>query len=279
MIRYTKAIIAINFCLLILLCGCKKEPNGGVPIYLQIDSSRVVTSFDQGSGSQKISDIWVTANGIQIGVFQIPAKVPILASGDVRIILSAGIRDNGISNTRIEYPFYSVEEFVIAGAENGKTYQHTPTFTYAPFAAFSFIEDFEGSNAFTNVAGVNDEVYEGGSSGRITLGPNDTAVVAYNTTGFTIPALGKEVYLEMDYKCDNYFELGLITNKNGSYSNLYKMTLNPRANWNKIYVNLNNEVGAARADDYRIYFKLVQFTKGVPVNVWIDNLKVVNYIQ
>jgi hypothetical protein len=197
--------------LLLLFQDCKKMPNGGVPIYLEIDTVLVSSTLDQGSASHKITDVWVTANGENRGVYPLPAKIPILASGDVRFIVSAGIRDNGISSTRAEYAFYNVDEFVLNGTESGKTYTRNSVFTYLSGAKFAFKESFEGGNAFENLtritSNVDANVYEGAAAGKMSLGPNDTAVVAYNTNGFPITGAGKEVYLELDYKSDAFFEV------------------------------------------------------------------------
>ncbi len=277
-----KSLIYLATAIGILLTShsCKKEPNGGVPIYLKIDSVSLNTTNTQGSASQKITDVWVTANGKPIGAFQLPAKIPILASGDVRLIISAGIKDNGIANTRVEYPFYAIDEHLLSNAQSGEVYTYTPQFTYGDFANFSYKEDFEASNSFTKVNAVNgasEDVFEGNSSGKITLTSSDSILTAYNTNGFTIPVTGREVYLEMNYKCDNYFEMGLLSVKSGALTETYKITLSPKTSWNKIYINLSNEVGLLQADSYRLYYRLVQFTAGSGVNVSIDNLKIVNY--
>ena len=250
MMRKTSIFASLFVIITVLLFSCKKEPNGGVPIYLEIDTALLNTNADQGSASHKITDVWVTANGRQMGAFQLPTKIPILASGDVRIIISAGIKDNGIANSRAEYPFYSVVEDVITNTKNGETYKYTPQFTYAPFAKVNFNEDFETSNGFTNMSQVTsatEEVFEGNACGKI------------------------------DYKCDNFFEIGLILNKDGGSNNLYKITLNPKEDWNKIYINLSNEIGVSQAQDYRLYFKLVKIADATTVNVLIDNIKIVNY--
>jgi hypothetical protein len=267
--------------LLLLFQDCKKMPNGGVPIYLEIDTVLVSSTLDQGSASHKITDVWVTANGENRGVYPLPAKIPILASGDVRFIVSAGIRDNGISSTRAEYAFYNVDEFVLNGTESGKTYTRNSVFTYLSGAKFAFKESFEGGNAFENLtritSNVDANVYEGAAAGKMSLGPNDTAVVAYNTNGFPITGAGKEVYLELDYKSDAFFEVGLITTKGGVLGNYYKMTIAPKSEWNKIYINLSNEAGTIVADEYRLYFKIAKLADGTTATTYIDNIKVVQF--
>ncbi|HEY0262319.1 MAG TPA: hypothetical protein VGB95_04790, partial [Chitinophagales bacterium] len=101
----------------VLLDGCSM-PNNGIPVYIQIDSMSVQTNQStQGSASSKITDAWLYVNGEQIGVFELPAKIPVLKSGDLRVSISAGIKDNGIANTRAAYPFYADDTFTIVDAQ------------------------------------------------------------------------------------------------------------------------------------------------------------------
>lgn len=273
--------LLFTLCLFLSIPSCKKMPNGGVPIYLEIDSVGVSATIDQGSESHKITDVWVTANGENRGVYTLPTKIPILASGDVRFVIGAGIKDNGISATRVEYPFYAIDEFVLFGAESGKTYKRSPVFPYLQGTKLAMKEDFEFTNSFTDMAKISapgdQNVYEGGGSGKLYLGPNDTTIVAFNTNPFLITGAGREVYLELDYKSDAFFEVGLIYNKNSVPNTYYKITISPKSEWNKIYINLSNEVGVLRADDYRVYFKINKLADGTTATTYLDNIKVVQF--
>ena len=256
-------------------------PNGGIPVYLVIDSVGFASAFGKGTASHKITDVWVSVNGKSIGTFQIPAKIPVLQSGDIRVELGAGIKDNGIANTRVEYPFYAVDTFSISNAQSGNTYRHVPVFQYMPAAKFALIEDFDATNSFSgltlNTDRTDSNVFEGTRSAKIYLGPNDTAAFAYHAAGFPITGAGQNVYVELNYKCDGYFECGMLSYKNGSVSDLYKITFNPKSTWNKTYLNFGNEVGATAGDSYRLYFKVSKVADGSTVTVLLDNIKVVQF--
>ena len=256
-------------------------PNGGIPVYIEIDSVGFLAKFGQGTSSHKISDVWVTVNGKSIGTFQVPARIPVLMSGEMRVELSAGIKDNGISNTRAEYPFYAVDTFTIQNAQSGSTYVHNPVFKYMPATKFALLEDFELGTSFSgisiNSSRVDSGVFEGANSGKIYLGGNDTAAFVYHTNGFPISGAGQNVYVELNYKCDGYFECGMLSYKSGVVSDLYKITFNPKSTWNKTYLNFSNEVGASAGDLYRLYFKVSKVADGSTVTVNLDNIKVVQF--
>ena len=57
-----------------------------------------------------ITDAWVTMDGINLGVFELPAQIPILDEGEHNFRISPGIKENGMSATRMIYPFYEIHE-------------------------------------------------------------------------------------------------------------------------------------------------------------------------
>lgn len=97
------------FLLEFFVWGCSKSKiEADIPAYLSIDSVFVNTNYQtQGSASHKITDIWVYLNDDFIGAFELPVKIPILKQGNHKITIKAGIKVNGIANTRTAYPFYT----------------------------------------------------------------------------------------------------------------------------------------------------------------------------
>jgi hypothetical protein len=92
-----------------------------------------------------------------------------------------------------------------------------------------------------------------------------------------ITGAGREVYLELDYKSDVFFEVGLIYTKNSTPESYYKITISPKEEWNKIYINLSNEAGILRAEDYRVYFKINKLADGTTATTYLDNIKLVQF--
>src|SRR6187399_1229213 len=80
--------------------GCEIiNPTEDTPAYLKINNITVnparSSTENFGSASANVVDAWVYANGKQIGVFELPATIPILASGPVEITVLSGVYADG----------------------------------------------------------------------------------------------------------------------------------------------------------------------------------------
>ncbi|MFN8311011.1 MAG: hypothetical protein U0T73_13705 [Chitinophagales bacterium] len=262
------------------LPGCKKIPNNGVPVYLEMDSVSVIIddSVHQGSASQKISDVWVEAGNSDLGAYEYPVQVPVLKDGNIAFLISPGIRNNGASGYRKIYPFLNPDTFTLANAVPGTTYKHHCNFHYKSGAQFH-IEDFDGAvNSYTNITPQSFDVFEGGKSGMLTLSSLDTFKYAYQTIPVAIPG-GQAVYVEMNYKCDIPFTMGVISNVNGAKQNIDKITFNPKSGWNKTYVDFSYEIGAtatASGTTYQFYFT-AEKSQGSAANIYFDNIKILHF--
>ena len=117
--------------LIMCFSSCNPMPNNGVPFYLHIDSARVSSAYyPYGSDSSYIADVWATTGAHNLGAFEMPVNIPILASGDVSVAISAGVWDNGIVNAPVQYPFYKPDTFTIYNAVPGHVYHHKPVYDY-----------------------------------------------------------------------------------------------------------------------------------------------------
>ena len=83
------------------------NPSEKIPAYLHIDSFTLKGSYDSfGTLSHAITDVWVIIDNEFIGAYELPADIPVLKEGKKSMVLKAGIKENGITNTRLPYPFY-----------------------------------------------------------------------------------------------------------------------------------------------------------------------------
>ena len=183
------------------------NPEESVPAFLHIEAFTLQTDGpSQGSASHKITEGWLTVNDEFLGVYRLPATVPVLMEGNVRIYLEAGIKDNGIGSTPQIYPFYSPFETQVELLPE-QTVQINPQTSYEPGTQFAFIENFEsGSTIFQDVlfgAGQvevsSNDPFEGSFSGKIQLSMDDPLLEVATIQAF--PALADQspqVYLEVD---------------------------------------------------------------------------------
>jgi hypothetical protein len=83
-------------------------------------------------------------------------------------------------------------------------------------------------------------------------------------------------YLELDYKCNIPIVIGMYaTSSSGDVTKTPLYVLNPKEDWNKLYLDIESDINRAGAGmQYRIF---ISFAKGSEQNpmVWIDNLKVI----
>jgi len=273
------------------LSGCIKDNNPSRPAYVYIENVffEADTLLGQGSSSSNITDVWVSVDGQQLGANTMPALFPVIldenfTSNSIRI--SAGIKDNGITNTRTIYPFYD-PHIETVNLEAGKIDTFRPTLNYPSNANIVIVEDFEDPNQpiFTEELDANpntemvtqmDEVFEGNYSGSIVLDSANldctvaTSVHYYNLNNISATA----VYLEMDYKTNTPFQVGIIAHYGASDTEvLYKGGVNATAGWKKIYFNLTNEVFGANATEYSIVIRALKYVDIAQPEIYVDNIK------
>jgi hypothetical protein len=274
----------------ILFASCKKM-EVIVPSYIFLNSSILSTKSDnsQGDPSSRIEDYYVFQNGEVRGLFNINARVPIQATGKNKIRVSPAIKYNGMAEQRIIYPMFNHYELEFDLVQN-KVDTIKPIFTYVDNAVFPLIEDYEGSglameyNMATKQIGdtlVRDNgpgaISPGKFSGRVDLksGVQNSFLEMYSKVFNNWPRF-TPFYLELDYKCNIPIVIGMYaTSSSGDVTKTPLYVLNPKEDWNKLYLDIESDINRAGAGmQYRIF---ISFAKGSEQNpmVWIDNLKVI----
>lgn len=280
--------VILGFCL-IALSSCEViNPDEGIPSYIQIDTIIFSTNYlEEGTASHKITDAWVYVDDELVGTYELPATVPVLKSGSHKITVNAGIKMNGIAATRIPYPFYRPYE-VTTELFADSIIKLEPEVEYYTSTNFVWMEDFESPGYTLEVTSLSDtnlnrisgtaDVFEGNSSGLFAmLNPPHILFECKTINEYVLPKGGTPVFLELNYKCNNTFRIGIFANEAGLSTQVPQTILiNKSENWNKIYVNLTNEVSLfVNAVNYNVYFGVIP-DEGVPEPmVYIDNIKLI----
>ena len=274
------------------------NPEEEIPSYIWIAPFEVQTNgTTQGSASAKITEVWVSVDDAFFGVYPLPAKIPILKTGNSKIKLEAGVKDNGISTTPEIYPFFQALEYNIALKAN-EIDSIRPKATYRSGIRFAFVENFENSshvfqtlvtgNESNRMSITNEGAFEGSGSGLIQLSTQYPAVeLATRNTYSGLLAKGTAVYLELNYKAEVPLLVGVIAYKAGNLNAggqiLYAAGFNASENWNKIYFNLSRVVADSRLDEYQIILK-TEIPKNADgtinrsnAKIWLDNVKLVHF--
>lgn len=287
------------FFLLLSASACDLiNPEEDIPSYLWIAPFEVqTTSATQGSASAKITEVWVSVDDSFLGVYALPAKIPVLQTGNHKIKLEAGIKDNGISTTPEIYPFFQALEYKLTLKAN-EIDSIRPKVTYKSGIRFALLENFENNshvfqtlvtgNESNRMSVTSEGVFEGKGSGLIQLSTQYPGVELATGNSYTgLLAKGAAVYLELNYKAEVPLIVGVIAYKTGNIGAggqiLYAAGFNDSENWNKIYFNLTKVIADSKLDEYQIILKT-----DIPKNadgtinrsnakIWLDNVKLVHF--
>jgi hypothetical protein len=276
---FVHLILLVN---LFLLSSCKNYKPADAAFFLRAGKISVASTANQGSGSHKITDLWLYVNGKFQGSYPVGNLMPIVTKDQsVRINIFAGIKRNGISDTRINWPFYTSLQIDTAVA-GGQTVTRDFTFSYIPATSFALIESFDGSGTsfinssisdtnvvFRTVSGA--ESFEG-KSAMLEI-PAGSSIIGRieSAAGYSLPSNSANVYLELNYKGNEEFSVGLL----GDYGEIPALVIKPQDNWNKIYVQLSNAASTPPlSSKYKIYIKLLKTDAEAP-KIFFDNIKLV----
>lgn len=282
---------------IVLFTSCDKLFNEvAEPVYFKIDSFSLETEYvTQGSSNHDITDAWVYIDDQLQGIYELPAKFPVIASEGIHdILITPGVKLNGIAATRFQYDVMTSYQTNI-NVSIGDTIQIEPEVRYRDNAQFLWLEDFEQGGESWIKDGLSDSTltiqsdslaFEGNSYGEIYLRDDQSRFEIQSNNDFIFPKGGTPVFLELNHKSvlgdngsnNNLFGIGLISYTVSSVIQSEPFIyLNSKSDWNKTYVNLTAEIAAnPNAFAHKIYIGLARDAGNGPVHILIDNLKVVH---
>ena len=261
-----------------------------VPAWVQIDEFELTTTSSEGTDREKIKDAWVYVNSNLVGVFELPCKVPIPATGTANVDVFPGIYKNGIQGDRARYPFYTGQSLTVE-VEPNEIHQVSNATQYKD-DLFFWVEDFEDPSIDMEPSADSDttmfiakpsqfnDLIEGDAgaifmhSGQIQCQMQTDEVEFVNLPrDLTIPA-----YLEMDYKTNYETEVGILSKDDGvgAFTRTPLITLTPIGDWNKTYLYLPDVTNFyPTATEFQIYFRIFNRDATDNIEFFVDNLKVI----
>jgi len=278
-IKYPILWKGLGCIILLLSTSCNLlDPEEQLPAFLEINNFELTTSPVQGENSAQITDAWVFVNDLSLGIFELPATVPVLDLGSQNITIFPVIRENGLRSSPVIYSLYRRYESTLELMAN-QTVPIQPTTTYEANAVFELVEDFNTSNHL--LKGTDQSAVQSVDGiGKIALGEKDAVEFTSTTTFIDLPTSGGlPVFLEIDYKNNVAFEIGLVGISNTINATSYKVTLCPINRWNKVYINFQEDLQLSQLPSYKLAFRVSTEDLGcggaVETNpeVLIDNVK------
>lgn len=289
--------VGLSLVIGLVLTGCEAlNPAEQIPAYIRIPAPYGFFSnrLSQGTANQRITDAWVYVDEKMVGVFELPATFPVLATGNHKVRVAAGIKQNGISATRVAYPFFTDTTFSVNLSPN-QTTELKPLARYAGISRFKWLEDFE-SNDFTlersgqsqvdpQLSNLPTEPSEGLYCGKILLPPGTMRFECVSKQSYDLPKGGAYVYLELDYRINHPMVVGVYAFSGTSSAQFPVITLNPTVDangnliWKKTYIYLTPDVSPnAAASSFKVFFgsqknAADESMQGV---FYLDNIKVIS---
>ena len=265
----------ITYLILVLVfVSCQKEKTDAIPTYLKLDS----IILDDGNTTSNITDAWVYINDQLQGVYEIPAKFPVLEKSSQVLRVRAGIKSNGIASSRIAYPFYaSFFDTIIFTAD--QTITINPIVRYMDSLPAPWLEDFEGGLKLdTDSLNFSIDYFNGidNKYGEITL---EDSIFLSEITTFELPELpqaGAPVFLELDYKSNTQFLVGIYVNYLQDVLQKDLLWIKPKEDWSKIYINLTQTISeGVNATSFKVFIRMGRDFSLDKNQLYLDNVKVV----
>ena len=277
-----------------------------IPSYIWVDSVsfQITDATIQGTASHKITDVWISANGKSLGVYQLPARIPILEYGATNLSIDAGILLGGVPQIRQKYPFYASYN-IAANLKRGEIDTLQPHFTYTNNVNFYLIEDFEtagmlfqATDKSAPLSKTSDKSLlfyhpkeDNGYSGIIELPHTGDSGTVYHFDIRTINPVNlndQSLYyclMEINFCITHHVEIGMISHSANSsipdrqipLANLSGLNdpKNEKPVWKKVYVNFTMAIGEGAGYQMRNFDIYIRST--IPSNekatYLFDNIK------
>ncbi|MEX1192393.1 MAG: hypothetical protein WEA99_10500 [Brumimicrobium sp.] len=280
------------FLVIPFLFTCAKEQPKTAWLILnewKLNENPNVSNGAQGEMTHAITQAFVNMDGKMLGVFSLPAKIPVVGEGDHEFVIIPGVINNGISATKKRYPF--LEQFTeTISLKVNDTVSVTPSTQYYEELKFH-IEDFESttykfdvseeSTAELNKANDPEVLKWGNYYGEILLNNQDSLISIVSTFGESLPKQAAEVYVELDYMNTNSAVTSVISYGNNTYFNDPFIQLNPQnegeAYWKHIYLDLKEIISTRSTSPFNEFsLSAVLDELGTEKYVYIDNIKIIH---
>jgi hypothetical protein len=273
---------------ILLLTSCAiTDQDSYEPAYLILGEASIATKPSQGASCSSIKDAWVVVNGQLLGVFPLPAKVPIITTGKpVEIQINAGVKENADRNISVEYPFFKPISKTLDLQPN-KSFTIDTKFEYKENVIFDFIEDFESNttllsedidkNTNTKIAISSKDKSKGLHSGLILLDKTNKDAEVSTSIFYTNTNKGN-IYVEFDYKNQENIAVGAEVVRSGSIITEYKVLLTKSTEWKRAYINLSDKIAVPQVSGYRLLIGSSYENIGNnPSEIYIDNVKLIHF--
>jgi hypothetical protein len=285
-------VLSRSIIIVLLFSGCNWiNPNEQEPAFLYIPELTFEAGAGNGTSSESITEVWVYANDNMVGIFDLPASIPVLNEGPTQLKIFAGIKNNGIASTRIRYPFYSVFDTTMSFTSFGAdtliphfSYDNAAVITEKGFEGGNFMVPYGANSGNFSTTNNAAEVFEGNRSGYGFLPAGGGLLYFKDDTNLNFQS-GQTVFMELNYSSDNTFAVGFLVTTAGGVQEFPALIINPSVEgdgqvpiWKKIYIDFGYILlQNPNAQYVEWYVKSVPPDANTSVNLYLDNVKWVSW--
>ncbi|MFN4080641.1 MAG: hypothetical protein ACK4NS_07045 [Saprospiraceae bacterium] len=274
-----------------LLWGACANLEAPQPTYVEIAPFEV--NAPGGAKRHKITEGWLYVNNELLGGYTLPARVPVLASGNQSALVFPGVKVNGISNTPGIYPFLERYETTL-NFSGDNIIPIQPATRYVTNANAPWAE--RGTFDLGSGIGLNNRDSDPGNSFIISSEnafegkhlllrvTEDHPLMEVATEFLTLPTDGgRQIWLELHYANNAPFQLWLIGQRSGVETTRLMYTFNVSEEWNKIYLNITDFAAVLQQNSYALLFRALlprneQGAYAQPnADIRIDNVSIVHF--
>ncbi|MBP5644113.1 MAG: hypothetical protein J6X10_07815 [Bacteroidales bacterium] len=301
------------FGIIILLFSCKKfKGSQEIPAYLKIEPWTFTTNYEiEGAATHAITDAWVYVDGSVHGCFEMKqhddgvySVIPLLNKGNHKLQIYPGVKLNGISSTRIQYPFY--QPYVCTrDLVEGEITTISPSTRYYSIDSTNIVfkreawEDFEEVNNIhiyridTTYAELHQISHRDNPnawmdpldtlnhyrSGHVHVGDSVRRMALASAELYNLPNVGNYVLMEMDYKCSADILIGMyIHSAQQGIMDKELYYLRSTNTWKKVYINFSPTITENQNADYFKFYLKGAVAEGGEADFYFDNIKLI-YVE
>ncbi len=260
------------------------NPEEQIPTYVKIDGIRVVDK-DGNEITSKVTSASISYGNSSlislVGVFRLPMITPVLANEKGDLYILPGVDNDGRIGQSYKYPFYRQAVDTLDFLPGDTVDYGIVTCKMLDTFRADLNDDFENGSSFV-IEGpdsaaetqIQNTIVASGSQ-ALELSLMEPQEYAYYVSSRPLELkYNKATYLEFDYYSDKDFGVVVFyfDKASQSYKEFNLLGVRGKSEWNKMYVNLIDEISIFGATKLRVGFKLLRKEPG-EMKVYLDNVK------
>ncbi|MDX5320019.1 MAG: hypothetical protein LPK45_02995 [Bacteroidota bacterium] len=265
----------------VILSACRKREIAD-PSYMHITAVEQNSMPGQGTNNHDIRYVYTLINDNSIGTYETPNTVPVLYSGtytvEARPMIKWLARD-GFHPYSMMKTYSQVLDLELLQVDTLR-----PVFEYQDNVEFAWMEDFNDNDASLQIRGGTFDTFyvkppdtasfDGTPYMEINMGNGEQFFEIETKDLFSIPTDGREVILELNYKCNVPFTIGVYATTQSQVITIPSVTpFSTQGKWLKGYIYLTDEVFNQGSNTrFRIFIRSANASVVDPI-IYFDNFK------